>query len=83
MAIRLPVNGGRSSFSTDNEKTWQPFYQIAEPSFTDSHGNVKPAIPNPLTPQDSFGENQEIRKRLGPMGLLTKLFIKHRHESKL
>jgi len=34
--IRLPVTGGRSSLSTDSEKTWQPLYQIAEPSSTDS-----------------------------------------------
>jgi hypothetical protein len=33
--IRLPVNGGDSSLSTDSEKTWHPLYQIAEPTFTD------------------------------------------------
>lgn len=33
--IRLPIAGGRSSLSTDKEKTWQPLYQIAEPTFVD------------------------------------------------
>jgi hypothetical protein len=31
IAIRLPVNGGRSSFSNDNGTTWQSLYQIMEP----------------------------------------------------
>jgi hypothetical protein len=31
--IRLPVSGGRSSLSTDGEKTWRRLYKIAEPSF--------------------------------------------------
>jgi len=34
LTIRLPVRGGRSSLSTDNEKTWRPFYQITKPSST-------------------------------------------------
>ena len=29
--IRLPVSGGRSAISADNEKTWQPLYEVAEP----------------------------------------------------
>ncbi len=32
IAIRLPVKGGRSSFSNDSETTWQSLYQIAEPT---------------------------------------------------
>ena len=31
--IRLPASGGRSSLSTDDEKTWGHIYKIAEPSF--------------------------------------------------
>lgn len=30
--IRLPIRGGDSSLSTDNEKTWLPLYRIAAPS---------------------------------------------------
>lgn len=30
--IRIPVSGGRSALSHDEEKTWQPLYQIAAPS---------------------------------------------------
>lgn len=32
--IRLPLNGGRSTLSTDDEKTWRPLYEIAKPTFT-------------------------------------------------
>lgn len=31
LMIRLPIRGGVSSLSMDNEKTWQPLYQVAAP----------------------------------------------------
>ena len=39
-------------------------------------------LPNLLTPKDLFGENQEIRKRLRPNGLLTKFEFGRRHNGR-
>lgn len=39
-AVRLPVIGGCAAMSLDKGKTWHPFCQIAEPTFTDRAGLV-------------------------------------------